>query len=414
MSKRRPQSASSLAALFRAADEAEEIARTVPAAGEDGGYSQILSIRIIRPDPFQARRVLPPAVRAGFISGELNPPGALAAWRAMAEDDPREAELLHSQVIALAASIREQELVNQITVCADGSGGYLLETGERRWWAHWWLVSVEQAIAFEEIRARVVLAASPARQAVENLQDSPLTAVQVSCQIARLLLHLTERDTDHVVAILTGAGDEGGILVGYEAYRKALDLQRKDVYGKWPSIAQIMGRSERQLQRQLAILKLDDGVLGLADRAGLTEGQLRDLVEVAEETDPERQRRIVILAAEYQLAGSEVGRLVQTANLDRAEARLERQRRLKERQAEAEDVVPVARRGRSTLMVERLRKLRRSTTSYQKGGFEVSDLVEEIIGTGQAELVDQELGELADYLYGLREKLALRMQSGGF
>ena len=64
-------------------------------------------------------------------------------------------------------------------------------------------------------------------------------------------------------------------------------------------------------------------------------------------------------------------------------------------------------------MVERLRKLRRSAAGYQKGGFEVGDLVEEIIGTGQAELVDQELGELADYLFALREKLALRMRGGG-
>ena len=396
MSKRRPQSASSLAALFRAADEAEEIARTVPAASEDNGYSQILSIRSIRPDPFQARRVLPPAVRAGFISGQLNAAGALAAWRAMAEDDLREAKLLESQVITLAASIREQELVNPITVCADG-----------------WLVSVEKATAFEQIRARVMPAASPARQAAENLQDSPLTAVQESCQIARLLLHFTGRDTDHVVAILAGEGDGGRRQVGFDAYRQALDLQRRDVYGKWPAVAQIMGRSERQLHRKLAILKLADETLNLADRAGLTEGQLRELVEVADETDPARQHRIVSLAAEYQLAGSEVERLVSTANLDRAEARLERWRRLKDQKNEELEAAPAARRGRSAIMVERLRKLRRSAAGYQKGGFEVGDLVEEIIGTGQAELVDQELGELADYLFALREKLALRMRGGG-
>jgi ParB-like chromosome segregation protein Spo0J len=403
-----------MAALFRAADEAEQITRTAPLTGEPGGHIQILSIRHIRPDPLQARRILPPAVRAGFIQGNLTPAAALLAWREMAEDDPREAKLLESQVITLAASIREQELVNPITVCRDGRGNYLLETGERRWWAHWWLVCVEELSAFDGIRAQVLPAASPARQAAENLQDSPLTAVEEACQIARLLLHLTERDNDHVVAILSGEHSAPSVLVGYGTYRTALDLQRREVYGKWPIVAQVMGRSERQLHRQLAVLNLADEALILADRAGLTEGQLRSLVEVADETEPARQLRIVDLAVEYELPGSEVARLVGTANLDRAEERLERQRRRREKQTDEEPAEPAARRGRSTILVDHLRKLRRSTVSYQKGGFELDDLVNEIVDTGQPDVVQQELTELADYLLRLRDRLALQMRGSQY
>jgi hypothetical protein len=405
MSKRRPGSASSLDALFEVAAEAMEVTRAT--AGRDAMEKPLsLPIRSIRPDPFQARRVLPAAVRAGFVSGQLDPPGALAAWRALAEDEEREGELLQSQVVNLAVSIREQELVNPITVCADGPSRYLIETGERRWWAHWWLVTVENRPAFEHIQAQIVAAASPERQAAENLQDSPLTAVQEACQIARLLLHQTGRDADHVVAMLARGrgGERGGLLIGYAPYRVALDLQRKDVYGKWTTIAQIMGRGERQLQRQLALLKLGDGALELADRAGLTEGQLRALVETAEGTDGERQRRIVGLAAEYALSGPEVARLVKTANLESAEARLARQRQGKTT-GEETSAAPTAIRRPAFIMLERLRKLRRFAARQEKGGLEIGDLADEVLAADQSDVIYQELLELAEMLLLLRAEV---------
>jgi hypothetical protein len=409
MSKRRPGSASSLDALFEVAAEAMEVTRAT--TGREVSEKPLtLPIRAIRPDPLQARRVLPAAVRAGFVTGQLDPPGALAAWRALAEDDAREAQLLQTLIVNLAVSIREQELVNPITVCSDGPSRYLIETGERRWWAHWWLVSVEKRPGYEQIQAQIVTAASPERQAAENLQDSPLTAVQEACQIARLLLHQTGRDADHVVAMLArGRGaDRGGILVGYAPYRVALDLQRKDVYGKWAAIAQIMGRGERQLQRQLALLKLTDGALELADRGGLTEGQLRALVEAAEQTAGERQRRIIALAAEYNLSGPEVARLVKTANLGAAEARLARQRQLKA-MGEETRAAPTAIRRPAFIMLERLRKLRRFAARQEKGGLEIGDLVEEVLAADQSEMIYHELAELTEMLLLLSARLESRV-----
>lgn len=404
MSKKRPGSASSLDALFEVASEAMEVARAT--SGREATEPLALPIRAIRPDPFQARRVLPGAVRVGFVAGELDPPGALTAWRALAEDDEREAELLRSLVVNLAVSVREQELVNPITVSPDGANKYLIETGERRWWAHWWLFSVEHLAAFEQIQAQIVAAPSPERQAAENLQDSPLTAVQEACQVARLLLHRSGRDADHVVAMLArGRGPvREDVLAGYSAYRVALDLQRKDVYGKWTAIAQIMGRGERQLQRQLALLKLTDGALELADRGGLTEGQLRALVEVAEETAADRQRRIVQLAVAYSLSGPDVARLVKTPNLDAAEARMARQR---EQQNAGEGAsAPAAIRRPAFIMVERLRKLRRFVARQEKGGLEISDLVEEVQASEQSDVIYRELDELTEILLHLRTRLA--------
>ena len=387
--------ASSLDNLFDVATEAMEVARVATFTG-----IQLISIRNIRPDPLQARRILPPPVRAGMVSRQLDPPGALAAWRARAEDDPREKALLQGEIVDLAISIRQQEMVNPITVCADGSGGYLLETGERRWWAHWWLVSVEDRPEFERIRAQVVPEASPERQAAENLQDSPLTAVQEACQIARLLLHLTDRDTDHVVAILAGTGDQSE-LVGYDLYRVALELERGEVYGKWQLISQIMGRGERQLLRQLSVLKLVDQALALADRARLTEGQLRPLVSVASETDPDRQRRIVSLIVEYDLPGVEVSRLVKAADLEAAEARIRASKGLVDKDASP----PVAIRRPSQIMIDRMRSLRRLAARQEKGGLQVADLVSEILATGKVDEISNDLDELIEMLVLIRDEL---------
>ncbi|NOR82473.1 MAG: hypothetical protein GQ526_03170 [Ardenticatenales bacterium] len=407
MSKKRGRIASSLDALFDVASEAMEVSRS--------DSVQTLPIDQIRPDPFQARRLLPGAVRAGFVIGQLDPPGALAAWQALAEDDPREAELLQSQIVSLAASIRQQEMVNPITVFADGRGAYWLETGERRWWAHWWLVSVEELEAFERIRVQIISTPSPERQAAENLQDSPLTAVQEACQIARLLLHLTGRDTDHVVAMFADDAsaaddlDDGrtGMLVGYAPYRVALELGRGEVYGKWPTVAQIMDRGERQLLRQLAILKLSDDALNQADRAGLSEGQLRPLASAAPETDAERQRTIVSLVARYDLPGAEVARLIKVPNLEAAEARL-----LQRQQAKAVQQpksAPAAIRRPSFIMIERLRKVRRLAARHEKGGLQISDLVEEILTSGQADATFRDLDELTSMLLSLRDQLSTRI-----
>lgn len=405
MTPKRPHSASSLEALLDVAAEAMEVSRA-QVARDGAGQVQAVAISAIHPDPMQARRILPPPVRAGFVTGQLDPPGALAAWRALAEDNDEEAALLESQIVSLAISIREQELVNPITIYPDGRGGYVLETGERRWWAHWWLVSVEEEEAFETIRAQIVGEPSPERQAAENLQDSPLTAVQEACQIARLLLHLTNRDADHVVAISQPDGDHES-WVGYEPFRASLELERGKVYGKWPLIAQVMGRGERQLLRQLAVLKLADEALAIADRGGLTEGQLRPLVSLAPGTDADRQRRIVDLVARYDLPGDEVTRLARTADLDQAEARIRRQRGL-DRDVDA-PVPPPAIRRPSLILVERLRKMRRLAARHEKGGLQISDVVQEILDSGQANAVYRDLDELAEMLVILRDELSSRM-----
>ena len=299
-----------------------ELARRPDVSGDEHGVVT-LPIRDLLPDPLQARRVLPAGLRGRFLAGELAPVEALNAWRELASEDAMEGEVLEARVVRLARSLQAQEQINPITVQSARIGDherYMIETGERRWWAHWWLVGLENDPRFEMIQAVVVAQASAWRQAAENLQGEPLSAVQEACQVARLVL--LEGGTSPGYSLKWGESapvvelDEGGM--GYGFYRRA--LARRIPQGAWPLIEQATGKGTRYCQYLLGLFRLCDEALETADRAGITESQLRPLASAG--ATPERQQRIVRLVVQYGLGRDKVASLVGTADLDAAEANL--------------------------------------------------------------------------------------------
>ncbi len=299
-----------------------ELTRRPDASGGEHGVVT-LPIGDLVPDPLQARRVLPAGLRGRFLAGELAPVEALNAWRELASEDAIEAEVLESRVVRLARSLEAQEQINPITVHSVKNGDherYMIETGERRWWAHWWLVGFENDFRFETIQAIVVGKASAWRQAAENLQGEPLSAVQEACQVARLVL--LEGGTSPGYSLKWGESapvvelDEGGM--GYGFYRGV--LARRIPQGAWPLIEQATGKGTRYCQYLLGLLRLCDEALDVSDRAGITESQLRPLAAAG--ALPERQQRIVRLIVQYALGREKVASLVGAADLDVAEAKL--------------------------------------------------------------------------------------------
>ncbi|NOR84001.1 MAG: hypothetical protein GQ526_10970 [Ardenticatenales bacterium] len=299
-----------------------ELARRPDVSGDEHGVVT-LPIRDLLPDPLQARRVLPAGLRGRFLAGELAPVEALNAWRELASEDAMEGEVLEARVVRLARSLQAQEQINPITVQSVRIGDherYMIETGERRWWAHWWLVGLEKDTRFEMIQAVVVAQASAWRQAAENLQGEPLSAVQEACQVARLVL--LEGGTSPGYSLKWGESapvvelDEGGM--GYGFYRRA--LARRIPQGAWPLIEQATGKGTRYCQYLLGLFRLCDEALETADRAGITESQLRPLASAG--ATPERQQRIVRLVVQYGLGRDKVASLVGAADLDAAEANL--------------------------------------------------------------------------------------------
>jgi len=300
-----------------------EISDLTPAdvdTSKGGGVTSI-SIDSILPDPIQARRVLPTQLRKRFFAGELDPVETLEAWQRLAADDELEAAVLDTQVVRLAKSLQAQEQINPITISQAGTEEterYLIETGERRWWAHWWLVGMEGDTRFEMVQAVVVKQASPWRQAAENLQGEPLSAVQEACQVARLLLLKAGIEPTYSIEWVGPSVSVELEDTGYGFYRQA--LEHRAPRGAWAEIEQATGKGTRYCQYLLGLLRLDDAVLELADRAGLNEGQLRPLA--ASGADAERQERLIGLVVEYELSRDAVATLVRKPDLDEAERKL--------------------------------------------------------------------------------------------
>ena len=92
----------------------------------------------IRPDPYQARRILPEDLAGKLAAGEMGPREAIEAMVGRAEEAPAIAEKLEG-LRKLAEGIRRHGLINPVTL-RRVDGDLLIETGERRYWAHWLLV----------------------------------------------------------------------------------------------------------------------------------------------------------------------------------------------------------------------------------------------------------------------------------
>ena len=161
----------------------------------DKGFSSseepLLQIDIdrIRPHPTQPRSMLPSDLAKALAEGTISPQQALSAMEERAQNDARLARTL-AGLRQLAQSIRMQGLINPITVIPESEAGetrFRLETGERRWLAHWLLY-----LAGEEqfYRIKAVLAdrsrSARARQLVENLQREDLNVIDKARAILAL------------------------------------------------------------------------------------------------------------------------------------------------------------------------------------------------------------------------------------
>src|SRR5512137_251626 len=90
------------------------------------------------PDRFQPRRLLPAALRPAFFSGKIDCYQAAAEWLAKAQADAGYlAEV--ERLLAMGDSFNEHGQIKPITGAwvslPDGRYIFLIETGERRFWA---------------------------------------------------------------------------------------------------------------------------------------------------------------------------------------------------------------------------------------------------------------------------------------
>ncbi len=224
----------------------------------------------ILPDPYQPRPLLPPEIKQAFFAGELNCFEAARAWMALAEKEPAEAERVQA-LLHMGATFSEHGQIKPVTGYWDAqSRRFILETGERRFWAA--VLQAVQTEAAEEpqLEALVVERPSRARQVLENITAEPPSAVMRAREIAALVLEQ--------MGVLPETGESD-----FAYYRRAAEIRRL------PSpvvqhVQDVLGMSRRYVRYYLQILRLPDDLLLLADRYRLSEGALREVLKGAPET----------------------------------------------------------------------------------------------------------------------------------
>lgn len=250
------------------------------------------------PDRFQPRRLLPVSLREPFYSGVKDCYQVASEWLAMARSDTGyRAEV--ERLLAMGGSFEEHGQIKPITgswvPAADGSYIFLIETGERRFWAACLQAASQHLEEEPQLRVEVVSRPTRQRQVLENRHAEVPSAVGQACEIASLILAETGIQPDPLIK------DE------YDYFRQAHN-QRMPA-GLWDKLIPIMQLTRVRMVQLLNILKLPSALLDLADRYRLPERVLREILLL----NPEQWERMIRASIQNSLTSDEVAELAERA-----------------------------------------------------------------------------------------------------
>jgi hypothetical protein len=250
------------------------------------------------PDRFQPRHLLPHPLRNAFFSGQIDCYQAAAKWLALARGERGyQAEI--DRLLAMGASFEDHGQIKAITgtwiSTSDGRYIFLIETGERRFWAA--CLRTVAGHSQEEPRLRVEVVSHPTRQrqVLENRHAEAPSAVGQACEIAALILAELEIQPD------PGLTDE------FDYFRRAQAQRMPE--GLWKRVTPIMQLTRPRMVQLLNVLKLPSPLLELADRYRLPERVLRPILA----TPQEQRERMLRLSILNNLTSDEVEELSRPA-----------------------------------------------------------------------------------------------------
>jgi len=243
------------------------------------------------PDRFQPRRLLPTSLRKAFFSGEMNCYQAAEAWLALAHGEPAYRPELE-RLLAMGSSFEEHGQIKAITgswaPTTDGRFIFMIETGERRFWAAC-LQRVQHQMPDEPLlRVEVVAQPTRQRQVLENRHAEPPSAVGQACEVAALIL------------AELGLQPDPAVKDDFEYFRQARS-QRMPA-GLWDRIMPVMQLTRPRMVQLLNILQLPTPLLELADRHRLPERVLREVLSLP----PSQWERMLRVSIQNQLTSDEV------------------------------------------------------------------------------------------------------------
>jgi len=277
-----------------------------------------INIDRIAPDPVQPRRVLPGVIRGYWetdmpgwmlmerwmlhiemITGEKMLPGrgdlSQAILQMLNPFQNDEGEIFSNweqfpdithfvEIAGLAADIAQNGLTNPITVSI-GDEIYVIETGERRWWAYCLLYHLDDS--YHKIPARVV-ERNVWRQASENTKRQNLNAIGKARQFSILLMDLYETSPSGQVSDNFLAFDEivkPGVCDRAYYAQVADGNEYRIPRGDAEKLLNAMGeKSPARLREIRSVLRVDDDIWQLADDEDWTLGAI--LAHVRPDTPP--------------------------------------------------------------------------------------------------------------------------------
>ena len=219
------------------------------------------------PDRFQPRRLLPIHIRQEFFANRIDCYQAAAEWLKFAHQDSGVRSEV-DKLIALGSSFDDHGQIKAITGSwqSDASGNYqfLIETGERRFWAACLQHVATKAEKEPLLRVEVVEKPTRQRQVIENRHSEAPSAVEQACEVAALILAELGIQPD------SSSPDD------YDYFRLAR-AQRMPA-GLWDRITPIMQLTRPRMVQLLNILQFPSPLLDKADRFRLPERVLREIL----------------------------------------------------------------------------------------------------------------------------------------
>ncbi|MBI9046943.1 MAG: hypothetical protein JEZ06_20825 [Anaerolineaceae bacterium] len=243
------------------------------------------------PDRFQPRRLLPSSLRDDFFSGKLDCYQTAAAWYDLVKKDPGY-HLEIDRLLSMGASFSDHGQIKPITgswaPTTDGGFIFMIETGERRFWAACLRFVKDKPGQEPLLRVETVENPTRHRQVIENRHAEPPSSVSQACEIAALILAEIDQ------APKAETQDE------FDYFRSARS-QRMPA-GLWDKLKPIMQLSRPRMVQLLNILQFPSYLLDLADRYRLPERVLREILQ----TPNDQWDHMIRLSIQNQLTSDQV------------------------------------------------------------------------------------------------------------
>lgn len=225
-----------------------------------------VKLSAVRPDPYQARHVLPLPLREPFYNGTVSWVETVNQWLQLASQQPWVA-LAIQELDYLSDSITKVGQIKPITgkIIREGEVSvFRLLTGERRFWA-----TAIGAVKSGNIDPEPVITAivdnnpSVAKQIQENTAYKPLTSAGKARATARLILEASQIFPDERES-------------SYIYHRKALDVRISEEVNR--QIQEVMGFDRQHFYHLKKYLELPEDLIEMCELSDLPERVLREIV----------------------------------------------------------------------------------------------------------------------------------------